>query len=585
MIKYTIFGVVRKLLISLLIGTVCLCSAVALSLVAYSGRVAYGVKVSGIQIGGNYRDKALLIIKQEIEQNREVEFLYQTRKWQTNTSKWKLAIDYEATIDEALAVGRNGSLVENLRNKWMVFKNGFWIDPIAEWDSTEINASIEELAAEIEIPIMNPQIEVDKNKNIVINPGKNGVLIDRNLLTARIKNSLFGKGRAVIEIPAEEIKPALSESQAQETKKKAEKLLGKSLSVINPETKQVWTLNDQQIIFWVDPSGGNWKNSEIMSWLEELAPSVNRTAQNASFTFVSSNKLEEFKPEIWGRALNTPGSFENLILALNDLYEGKNKATAELVLIKIAPSVTLGQVSNLGLVERIGIGESWFSGSITNRIFNLKKSATELNGVIVAPGEVFSFNSQIGEISANTGYKQAYVIKEGKTVLGDGGGVCQVSSTLFRAVLAAGLPIVERFPHAYRVHYYEEKYQPGFDATVFQPSPDFKFKNDTPAHLLIQMVYDEKAKYLAFEIFGTSDGRKAEISKARIWDQTPPPPDLYIDDPNLPLGRVVQTEHPAWGAKVAFDYKVVRGDEVLQDRTFVSVYRPWQAVYLRGTKI
>ena len=119
---------------------------------------------------------------------------------------------------------------------------------------------------------------------------------------------------------------------------------------------------------------------------------------------------------------------------------------------------------------------------------------------------------------------------------------------------------------------------------MFQPSQDFKFKNDTPGYILIQTVYDEKTKYLAFEIYGTSDGRKVEISKARVWEVTPPPPDLYVDDPTLAVGKVVQTEHSANGAKVAFDWKVMRGDEVLQERTFYSNYRPWQAVYLRGTK-
>jgi vancomycin resistance protein YoaR len=143
---------------------------------------------------------------------------------------------------------------------------------------------------------------------------------------------------------------------------------------------------------------------------------------------------------------------------------------------------------------------------------------------------------------------------------------------------------MERTAHAYRVHYYEEKYQVGFDATVFQPAPDFKFLNDTPAYILVQTVYDEKKKYLAFELYGTGDGRKVELSKSRIWEQVAPPPDLYINDPNLPIGVVNQTEHAAWGAKVAFDYKVTRGEEILQDRTFFSNYRPWQAVFVRGTK-
>jgi len=109
-----------------------------------------------------------------------------------------------------------------------------------------------------------------------------------------------------------------------------------------------------------------------------------------------------------------------------------------------------------------------------------------------------------------------------------------------------------------------------------------KFKNDTPAYILIQAKVDVKNKILTFELYGTTDGRIVTISKSRIWDQVPPPPDLYQDDPSLPAGQIKQIDWKAWGAKVSFDYKVERGGETLQNRTFYSNYRPWQAIYLRG---
>jgi len=121
------------------------------------------------------------------------------------------------------------------------------------------------------------------------------------------------------------------------------------------------------------------------------------------------------------------------------------------------------------------------------------------------------------------------------------------------------------------------------DATVFSPSTDFKFKNDTPGHLLIQTSIDVPNRVLAFDIYGTNDGRQVTISQSRIWDQSPPPPDLYQDDPNLATGVVKQIDWKAWGAKVAFDYQVKRGGETLQNQTFYSNYKPWQAIFLRGT--
>jgi len=182
-----------------------------------------------------------------------------------------------------------------------------------------------------------------------------------------------------------------------------------------------------------------------------------------------------------------------------------------------------------------------------------------------------------------TGFQQAYIIKEGRTVLGDGGGICQVSTTLFRAALNAGLPIEERTAHAYRVSYYEQNYQAGVDATVFEPQPDFKFKNDTSGNILIQSKIDLTNLKLTFALYGSWDGREVIVSNSRVWDQIPPPPDLYQDDPTLPMGTVKQVDWKAWGAKVVFDWKVIRGNDILQDRAFYSIYKPWQAVYLRGT--
>ncbi len=202
--------------------------------------------------------------------------------------------------------------------------------------------------------------------------------------------------------------------------------------------------------------------------------------------------------------------------------------------------------------------------------------------MLIPPGEVFSFTNTVGDITAATGFKQAYVIKSGRTVLDDGGGICQVSTTLFRAALNAGLPIVSRTAHAYRVGYYEQGYAPGIDATIYYPSVDFQFKNDTPKYLLIQTRVIGTS--LTIDLYGTSDGRTTSMTKPVITSQTPPPPEIRQDDPTLPKGTVKQVDFAAWGANVSFSRKVVRQGEVLQNEVFRSNYRPWQAVFLVGTK-
>jgi vancomycin resistance protein YoaR len=190
----------------------------------------------------------------------------------------------------------------------------------------------------------------------------------------------------------------------------------------------------------------------------------------------------------------------------------------------------------------------------------------------------------VGEVSEKTGYQQAYVIKSGRTILDDGGGVCQVSTTIFRAALNTGLPIIERVAHAYRVAYYEQNSQVGLDATVYEPAVDLKFKNETPGYILIQSSVDQKNQMLIFDFYGTGDGRRVIIGKSTIAKQVPPPEPIHQEDPNLPKGEIKQIDWPAWGAEVSFSYQVTRGNELLQNETFVSRYRPWQAIYLVGTK-
>lgn len=124
---------------------------------------------------------------------------------------------------------------------------------------------------------------------------------------------------------------------------------------------------------------------------------------------------------------------------------------------------------------------------------------------------------------------------------------------------------------------------PGLDATVYSPSTDLKIKNDTPGYILIQATAYPKTTTLIFELYGTSDGRVATVSKPRVSDIIPAPEDLYQDDPTLPAGKIKQVDYKANGAKVTFNYFVERDGETIYTKNFVSNYRPWQAIYLRGT--
>jgi len=258
--------------------------------------------------------------------------------------------------------------------------------------------------------------------------------------------------------------------------------------------------------------------------------------------------------------------------------------TIAVPLEKIPAEIASDKADSMGIKEEIASGTSLFHGSIENRAFNINLAASRLNGTLIKPGETFSFDKTVGDISSLNGYKQAYVIQNGKTVLGDGGGVCQVSTTLFRAALNAGLPIVERNAHAYRVGYYEQDSGPGIDAAIYTPNVDLKFKNDTKNHILIQSFVDLDNQRITFTLYGTKDNREVSISKPVILSESPAPEPSFQDDPTLPKGEVKQVDFAAAGAKVYFTRNVKKDGKTIISERFDSNYRPWQAVYMRGTK-
>ena len=317
----------------------------------------------------------------------------------------------------------------------------------------------------------------------------------------------------------------------------------------------------------------------LTDFIQSLENLYNKPAKNALFKFENGRVITFMKEENGLEILS-----DNFLKDIEKIIENGSKNKKINIKTKIIyPEITLAKSNNFGIEEKIGSGSSNFSGSIPERIFNINLAASKFNGILIPPGKIFSFNKILGEVSSFFGYKKAYVIKEGKTILDDGGGICQVSTTLFRSVLNAGLPILERTAHAYRVSYYENDSQPGFDATVYSPYVDFKFKNDSPAYILIETIVDKENNLLLFNLYGKKDGRKIFISPVVIWDLLPPPETVYQEDPTLKKGVIKQIEWPAWGAKTSFNYQVIKEGKIIFEKTFFSYYQPWPAVFLVGT--
>ena len=471
-------------------------------------------------------------------------------------------------------------LDEGIVNYVKYFFNKKDFNLTVSYDTDQLSKTIETISSQFNQPFVPTELVV-KNKLISTTTGSIGVVIDQQQLQEQIISNLsLGKFNESISIKTNLVGSIPNNDQISQTISRAQKLIGKSITLITSSDKVV--VDDLTLISWLDFNNG-YQTEKISTYSQNLSKSLQHDPIDAVFKF-ENGKVLEFQSAKNGVGVNSDKLSQEIITAFSNLENSSDSKTEfNLSYESIPPKINNSDVNNLGIKELIGSGTSTFKHSSATRNINIAKGSSIINRLLVAPNETFSFVKSLGEVTLEAGYAKAYIIRAGKTELDVGGGVCQVSTTFFRAILNAGLDITERKAHAYRVSYYEEDSKPGFDATVFIPSPDLKFINDTGHYVLIQSVLDMENRRLTYEIYGTSDGRKAEISNYRQWDATPAPPAVWIDDPTLPVGKTVQDEHAVPGLKTAFDWTVTDKDgKVIHQKTFQSNFVPWAAVYRRG---
>ncbi|MBI2018262.1 VanW family protein [Candidatus Daviesbacteria bacterium] len=514
---------------------------------------------------------------------QKLAFVYQNQSFTIDLATSSARIDY-SLLDQSLAKQQAGFVWDKILRQ---FSTLFYPQQILLTVNMSLESQLEQIAKIVDKPYTDAQLLFDESPNtegspsarIQIKEGKDGLSLDRLSVEKAIADYLlFGKYQSLL--PTKVVPPKITTEHVKRAKQALEQTQKQPIRLTFEKTS--YFLDTKQLLALLDlTSGGDLllDQGKTKTYISKIAKEIDQEVQEGLFEFNPKTKrVITFRPSQEGQKLDIEKTYNLITEALTS----PSSKTIVLPVVIIKPKIQTSDVNSLGIKELIGQGISNFAGSIPNRIYNINLTAQKINGVLVPPGEIFSFNQTVGDITAATGFKQAYVIKEGRTVLDDGGGVCQDSTTLFRAVLNAGLPVVKRTAHTYRVGYYEQGFPPGLDATVFYPSVDFQFQNDTPAHILIQ-AYTEGAT-LYVDLYGTSDGRIAAISKSVVADQTPPPPELRQDDPTLPKGTVKQVDWAAWGAKVSFTRTVTRDGQVLIKETWNSSYKPWQAVYLVGTK-
>lgn len=561
----------------------------------FQDRIYPGIKIDNIEVGGLTRDqtKQLLQLRLQLPLEYSITLEADEVKLASSSSQLKISREYNQAITQAYEVGRVGFPPKKL---WILAKSA--LTPLEfqtnlTYNQAGVRFFVQELKKEVDLIGHHPQAVLNYSgspASLVIDEGKLG----KELLVEETSQLVFVNIGTEQSIAAKvaTTHSILGEEEVVVAEKRAANLVNKRL-ILRAENVRL-DLNDQQLVSLLTfPAGFN--QEEISSLLESWQDIVSRPAQNAEFEFNEATlQVSKFVPHREGLELDRAQTTALLETTLNNFIAQKSEAKPvgihnqtntelDLPVNTTQPDIALASTNELGIKERIGFGESEYDHSIKNRVHNVKITTDKISNTIVAPGEEFSFNKTLGEVSAATGYRSAYVIKDGRTELGDGGGVCQVSTTVFRAVLDAGLDIIRRLPHSYRVSYYELNAKPGIDATVYSGETDFRFVNDTDHHILIHGEDDSDNLYMKIEIYGTSDGRTAEIKDHEVWGYVNPPPAEYYPDPTLPTGVRRQIDWSVAGVKAKFTHVIKNAaGEITNETTYNSNYRPWSAKYLIG---
>lgn len=300
---------------------------------------------------------------------------------------------------------------------------------------------------------------------------------------------------------------------------------------------------------------------------------VDIKAQDAKFS-ISNGKVSEFQASRDGRTVDTDATRTAMQKNISD---PKITSVALVVKSQLA-DVRQDNAASFGITELVAEASTNFKGSPKNRRLNIANGAKLLYGTLIKPGEEFSLVTKLKPIDTSNGYLPELVIKGDRTIPEVGGGLCQIGTTMFRVVLNAGLPVLERKNHSYRVSYYEPPV--GMDATIYDSKPDFRFVNDYASHLLLLTFVD--GDDITFQLWGTKDNRKVAMTTPKIYNVTKPGPTKYIETTDLKPGEKKCIEHAHNGGSADFTYTVTYSSGEEKVEKFSSKYKAWQEVCLVG---
>lgn len=564
----------------------------------HDDRILTGVRIGDVDVSGKTAEEAAAVLVDVVPQldSGNVTFIDPSGsdQWSRTYAELGVTVDDEQTVDTAMKIGRSGGPLNRVKDSFSSWYHGSAVSPVIVFDESKLDETVLALAADINQPAVNAAINYTDNA-AEYDAGQPGRVLDTSDLRGRLAEPLTQFRDANVELLIHETIPTLYDDTA--VAQEIQQILSGPVTFYLAEPLDELDLEpiilpQETLASWLrvdvhEEADGAFRQEVIVDenavrhWLRPYADQLYRDPVNARYYFDdATQELVLVAPHVNGRELDLEATVAQFIE-----QAGTSSRSVPLMLKEMVPLVNSdASAAELGITELITETTTWFYGSTDARKHNIARAAANFFGVVIAPGEEFSFNKYLGSISESDGYEEGLIIVGGRTIEGVGGGVCQVSTTLYQSAFLAGFPITERWEHGYMLHYYDDGEGPGMDATVYSPIVDTKFINNTPHHLLIENYYNEEFEALTFKLYSTSMGREVEKSVPVFSDVVPAPTeDVWEYDPDLPPGTVEQIDTAVEGARVAIDRTVRNAEgEIILDETVVSNYIPYPNVYHYG---
>lgn len=568
----------RRVVLAGLAGTLATVVAVGFAYAGSQSTLPAGVRIAGVEVGGMDAEEALRALQTRSRRQADtpVTFTADGSSFRFTPRQLGVTVDWKAAVDAALRDGDGFGPIRGFR-RIALRVSGQEIAPQVRAYDAIVASALRAVAVEIDRPHVPAAIEL-KGLEPSIVPGRAGRVLDQKAAAGVIVAALAtppGSGTVALPLRREPVRVTAaslaSVVQQLRTMVSAPVRLryGAAYAAVTP----------RQLASMIEVPEPGSRTLRIAGpaadrVLGSLSKLVDRPATDATFA-LGGDGLPVVVPSLQGRTLDRAATAESIMQAAS--RSGDRLGT--LVVTTAAPKRSTAQAVAMGIKEVVGTYETTYGG-IANRLHNVRLVARLVDDHYIAPGQTFSFNRTTGERSAAKGFLEAPVIINGELQNGLGGGVCQVSTTVFNAAFEAGLPITSRTNHMLYIGHYPL----GRDATVDYPGIDLEFKNDTDHWIWLRTEIG--AASLRVTLFGTSPHRRVEATTTPLR-ATGPVPIKKEEDPTLPKGKKVVPEDQSFAPpratsvhRVVYDAK----GKVLYDSVWYSTYRGEPKVVRVGTK-